>query len=256
MHTLELTRAGAVWRLGLNRPAVRNAIDAQMLEELREVVASLAAESPRVLVLEGAGACFSAGADLAWMRRSAELSVAENIAEARALAELFGALDAAPCIVVASVHGAAMGGAVGLVACADIVVAADDARFAFREVRLGLVPAVISPFVVRRIGVAAARRYFVTAESFDAHEAKRLGLVHEVVPLAELRARVDVIAGEVQKGAPKAALAAKALLRDLDSEIDAARVDSTSELIASLRCADEGQEGMRAFLEKRAPRWQ
>ena len=256
MQTLELIEQGPLWRLRLRRPAVRNAFDDVMLRELAQVIGRVRAGAPRVLVLEGAGPCFCAGADLAWMQRAADLSEAENAAEARELASLFAALDLAPCICIARVHGAAMGGALGLIACADIVLAADTAHFAFRETRLGLVPAVVAPFVLRKIGAGAARRYFVTGETFGAAEALRLGLVHELVPEGELEARVSAVIDAVEKGGPEAVLAAKALIREVGAAPDEAACRGyTTRTIAALRIGREGQEGLRAFLEKRAPRW-
>ncbi len=210
----------------------------------------------RVVVLAAAGKSFSAGADLNWMRRMAGYSTAENEADARRLANLMQVLHGLAKPTVARVQGSAFGGGVGLVACCDIAIAAETAQFALTEVRLGLVPAVISPYVVAAIGPRAARRYFLTAERFDAAEAARLGLVHRVVPAAELDGAVAALVATLADGGPQAQRDAKALVAAVSGRaIDAALIEETVQRIAALRAGAEGREGIAAFLEKRPPAW-
>jgi methylglutaconyl-CoA hydratase len=199
-------------------------------------------------VLAGEGASFCAGADIEWMRSSAELSYEENVADATRLRRMYEAIDQCPAPVVARVQRHALGGGIGLVCCCDAVVAADDAVFAFSEVKLGIVPAVISPFALARIGAGPARRLFVTGERFDAQAALRIGLVHEVVAPAELDAAVARVVGELLTSGPEAARHAKRLV--LDSPLDGL---ATARRIAERRTSEEGQEGLRAFLEGRTP---
>jgi len=199
------------------------------------------------VLLRGDGASFCAGADIEWMRASADLTVEENVADANALRRMLEAIDGCPAPVVAAVHGHAFGGGVGLVACSDIVVAHERTVFAFSEVKLGIVPAVISPFARRRIGEGAARRYFVTGERFDAETALRIGLVHEVTP--DLDAALDSILAELRTAGPRAARHAKRLALERPDGPETAR------RIAERRASDEGQEGLRAFLERRRPAW-
>jgi methylglutaconyl-CoA hydratase len=219
------------------------------------VGAASARDDVRVIVLAGRGAAFCAGADIAWMKTVAGFSREENLADARALFELFDAIDRSPKAVVASVQGAALGGGAGLVAVADIVVAEEAAQFGFTEVKLGLVPAVISPFVVRKIGASAARELFLTGERFGAARAEAIGLVHRVVKLDGLAAAVDERVRDLLQAAPGAVAAAKALVRSVSGH----PVEGVQELvcrrIAERRASDEGQEGLRAFLEKRKPEW-
>ena len=241
----------------LNRPEVHNAFDDALIAQLTEVVQSIAArEDLRVMVLAAAGKSFSAGADLNWMRRVADYSEAENPADAEALTRLLTALDELPIPTVARVQGAALGGGVGLVACCDIAVAAAEAKFALSEVRLGLIPAVISPYVLAAIGSRTARRYFLTAERFDAEEARRIGLVHAVVAAEELDAAVDGFVDAVRLGGPAAVAACKRLVLDISGRVDAATRRETAERIARIRATGEGREGVAAFLEKRKPDWQ
>jgi methylglutaconyl-CoA hydratase len=210
----------------------------------------------RVVVLTGAGRSFSAGADLNWMRRTATYGEAENLADARALAELMQTLDQLAKPTVARVNGAALGGGTGLVACCDIVVASERAVFGTTEVRLGLIPSVIGPYVLAAVGPRQARRLMLTGERISAAEAARLGLVHEVVADDRLDAAVDRIAGELLKGGPDAIAAAKALIRDLAGRpISAELIDQTAQRIAALRATPEAREGVGAFLEKRTPGW-
>jgi methylglutaconyl-CoA hydratase len=247
---------GPVAHVVLDRPAARNALDPEMVRELHEAVGGASVRDDiRVIVLAGRGAVFCAGADAGWMRAIARFTRDENVADARRLFELYDAIDRSPKAVVACVHGAALGGGAGLAAVADVVVAEDGAQFGFTEVRLGLVPAVISPFVIRKIGVSAARELFLTGERFSASRAAAIGLVHRVVKLDALDAAVDARVHELLQAAPGAVAAAKALVRSVASH----PVESVRELvcdrIAEQRASDEGQEGLSAFLEKRKPDW-
>jgi methylglutaconyl-CoA hydratase len=253
---VSLSLGGPVAHVVLDRPEARNAFDGAMVRELHDAVgAASAREDVRVLVLAGRGSVFCAGADVEWMRAVARFTREQNLAEARALFELFDTIDRSPKAVVACVQGAALGGGAGLAAVADIVVAEQGAQFGFPEVRLGLVPAVISPYVVRKIGVSAARELFLTGERFPAARAAAIGLVHRVVALDDLDAAVDERVRELLQAAPGAVAAAKGLVRSVSSR----PVDSVRELvcrrIAERRASDEGQEGLRAFLEKRDPEW-
>jgi methylglutaconyl-CoA hydratase len=237
---------GDVFRVTLARPERRNAFDAALIAELAEAFVDVG--RARAVVLAGDGSSFSAGADVDWMRSSVDLSYDENVADALALRRMLEAIDRCPAPVVARVQGHALGGGCGLVAAADIAIAAEDAMFAFSEVKLGIIPSVISTFALAKIGPSAARRYFVTGERFDAATAFRLGLVQEVA--SELDAAVDRILGELRSAGPRAARAAKRLV--LDAPLDAAE---TARRIAERRASDEGQEGLNAFLERRSPEW-
>ncbi|HZO97662.1 MAG TPA: enoyl-CoA hydratase-related protein [Gaiellaceae bacterium] len=237
-------RDGAVLRVTLARPERRNALDSALIGRLAE--AFRGAGDARAVVLAGRGESFCAGADAEWMRAAAELDPDANLADALRLRELLDAVDSCPAPVVARVQGHALGGAGGLLACCDAVVAEPGAVFGFSEVKLGIVPAVISPFVLARIGTGATRRYFVTGERFGADVALRIGLVHEVA--ADLDAAVERIVGELLAAGPEAARAAKELAR---RPLPAAE---TARLIAERRASAEGREGLRAFLEKRAAR--
>jgi methylglutaconyl-CoA hydratase len=253
---VDLVVDGPVARVFLARPEVRNAFDGATVRELTAAVAGAGArDGVRVIVLGGHGKVFSAGADLEWMKTVAGFSREQNAEDARALAGLFDAIDRSPQPVVARVQGAALGGGAGLVAVADVAVAAEDAQFGFTEVRLGLVPAVISPWVVARIGLAAARELFLTGERFGATKAAAIGLVHHVVPAAELDAAVEARVRELLQAAPGAIAAAKALLRTVAGRSPEDVREATAAMIAERRASDEGQEGLRAFLEKRKPRW-
>lgn len=245
MSALRIERDGDVRRITLARPEARNALDAALIAELAEAFVDVG--RARAVVLAGDGPSFSAGADVEWMRSSVELSYEQNLADANALRRMLEAIDSCPAPVVARVHGHALGGACGLVACSDVAVAAEDAVFAFSEVKLGIVPAVISPFALARIGPGAARRLFLTGERFDAATALRIGLVHEVA--ADLDAAVDRVVGELLSAGPRAARAAKRLVLERPDGPETAR------RIAELRTSDEGQEGLRAFLERRPPAW-
>jgi methylglutaconyl-CoA hydratase len=245
MASVRLERDGPVLRIALARPEVRNAFDAATIAELTTAFGEVG--DAHVIVLSGDGPAFSAGADIGWMRASAELSRAENAADALRARRMFETVASCPAPVVCRVQGAAIGGALGLVACADVAVAAPDAVFAFSEVRLGIIPAVISPFVLERIGPGATRRYFVTAERFDALEARRIGLVHEVAE--HLDGTVERVVGEILRGGPEAVRAAKRLV------LDAPLGDEVAERLAERRTSAEGQEGLRAFLDRRLPAW-
>jgi methylglutaconyl-CoA hydratase len=240
--------------LTLDRPDVRNAFNAALIAELAEAAAALAADLPRAVVIAGNGPSFSAGADLAWMRGAKGLSWTDNVADARATSAMFRALDALPCAVIGRVHGHALGGGVGLVAICDIVVAEAGTIFGFTEVRLGIAPAVISPFVVRKIGHSQARALFTTGERFDAARAERIGLVHVTVEAGGLDDAVDAAVASVLSAGPGAVAAAKRLPELASAPLDEA-AETTAAVIADLRTSEEGQEGMEAFLEKRAPRW-
>lgn len=249
---------GTVARVILNRPQLHNAFDEALIAELTRVFQELADDDGvRTVVLTGAGRSFSAGADLNWMKRAASYDEEQNRADAGALELMLRTIDDCPKPVVAMVNGAAIGGGVGLVAACDIAVAAEGARFATSEVRLGLVPAVISPYIVRAIGARQARRYFLTAERFGAAEAQRLGLVHEVVAAERLEARTQEFVAEILKGGPEALAASKQLVRIVETmpQGGSIRAEATIAMIAERRASAEGKEGIGAFLDKRKPAW-
>ncbi|AKC87920.1 enoyl-CoA hydratase-related protein [Pseudoxanthomonas suwonensis] len=254
---LLIERAGPVLRLRLNRPQLHNAFDPALIAALTAALQAAGADpAVRVVVLEGEGASFSAGADLQWMRGMAAAGEDENRADALALARLMRTLDELPRPTIARVHGPAFGGGVGLVACCDIAIGTPAARFGLTESRLGLLPAVISPYVVAAIGTRQARRWFATAESFDADTALSIGLLHQVVAADALDAAVEAQVGLLCRAAPLAAATAKALVRQAAHVADAVACDrANADLIARLRVSPEGQEGIGAFLEKRAPAW-
>lgn len=256
-HPLLNLREGAVARLRLNRPDLHNAFDAMVIAALTGALEAVAADdSVRVVVLEGEGASFSAGADLNWMRGMAAANEAANRDDSLALARLMRTLDELPKPTIARVHGAAFGGGVGLVACCDIAIAAAEAKFGLTESKLGLLPAVISPYVIEAIGPRQARRWFATAEIFAADTALQIGLVHQVVPGNELDQAVQRQIDLLLKAGPVASAAAKTLIRRVAGERDRDRLDTdNAALIAGLRVSAEGQEGLGAFLEKRKPRW-
>lgn len=243
--------------LTLDRPERHNAFDDGLIGELLEALHRLAADdSVRAVVLRAAGKSFSAGADLNWMRRMADYDEAQNRADAMQLAELMRCLNTLPKVTVACVQGAAFGGGVGLIACCDIALASESARFSLSEVRLGLIPAAISPYVVRAIGERAARRYMLTAERFDAAEARRLGLVHEVVAAEQLDTRLQALLDILLQAGPAAQAAAKDLILAVAGKpVDPVLVEDTAARIAAIRASREGREGLAAFLEKRKPDW-
>ncbi len=254
---LELTCDAGIARITFARPDVHNAFDELLIAELTQALAALDRDPDvRVVVLTGRGASFSAGADLGWMRRMAQAGADENRADALRLAKLMRTLDCLSKPTIARVNGAAFGGGVGLIACCDIAIAAESATFALSEVRLGLVPAVISPYVIAAIGARQARRWFQSGEAFGAAEAQRLGLVHEVVPAQTLETAVQQQCDLLRKAGPIAVNQAKALVRRAAQGLDADAIDAANaDLIARLRISPEGQEGLSAFLDKRRPAW-
>ena len=245
MTAVRTERDGPLLRITLARPERRNAFDAALIAELREAFADVG--DARAVVLAGDGPSFCAGADVEWMRSSIDLGHDENVEDARRLRQMLEAIDQCPAPVVARVQGHALGGGCGLVACADIAVAATDAQFAFSEVKLGIIPATISPFALAKIGPSAARRYFVTGERFGADVALRIGLVHEVAD--DLDHALDAVVEELLTAGPEAARHAKRLVLDRPDGPE------TEQRIAERRTSEEGQEGLRAFLEKRSPGW-
>jgi methylglutaconyl-CoA hydratase len=242
---LRLETDGPVLRVTLARPERRNAFDAGLIAELSEAFRDVG--DVRAVVLAGDGESFCAGADVEWMRSSIELSYEENVQDARRLRQMLETIDQCPAPVVTRVHGHALGGALGLVAASDIVVSTPDAQFAFSEVKLGIIPSVISPFALAKIGGSAARRYFLTGERFDAETALRIGLVHEIAE--DVEAGVDAILGELLSAGPEAARHAKRLVLERPDGL------ATERRIAERRTSDEGQDGLRAFTEKRKPGW-
>ena len=245
VSALRVERAGPLLRVTLARPERRNAFGAELIAVLTVACADVG--EARAVVLAGEGPSFSSGADVEWMRQSIELSYEDNVADARRLRRMLEAIHECPAPVIARVQGHALGGGVGLVAASDVAVAAADAVFAFSEVKLGIIPAVISPFALAKIGPGAARRYFVTGERFDAATALRIGLVHEVAD--DLDGAVARVVGELLGAGPEAARAAKRLVLDRPDAL------STERRIAERRTSREGQEGLRAFLERREPSW-
>ena len=256
-HILTETREDGVATITLNRAEVHNAFNDTVIADLTSVLRRLGDDNKvRAVVLRAEGKSFSAGADLGWMQRMAGYGHAENLADAGALAELMRVLNFLPKPTVARVQGAAFGGGVGLVACCDIAIASDAASFSLSEVRLGLIPAVISPYIVAAIGERAARRYFLTAERFGADEALRIGLVHQVVPADQLDSAVDAILTRLSEGGPAAQRAAKDLIFAVAHRpVDAGLIHDTAERIATVRASSEGREGLAGFLEKRKPAW-
>lgn len=241
----------------LNRPEMHNAFDDTLITALTDELKRLGRDSGvRVVLLAARGKSFSSGADLNWMRRMADFSFEENLADAMGLAELMKTLAYLPKPTIALVQGAAIGGGVGLVACCDIALASEAAFFCLAEVKLGLIPAVISPYVAAAIGPRATRRYFLTAESFGAADACRLGLVHEVVPPGELAGRAEQLSRRLLQNGPRAMAEVKALVAEVAlSSLDDELIADTAERIAETRASAEGREGLSAFLEKRKPGW-
>ncbi len=252
----EISPAG-IATLTLNRPELHNAFDDVLIGDLVAELKRLETDPDvRIVVLAAAGQSFSAGADLNWMRRMADNDEAQNLADARQLAELMRRLKTLPRPTIARVQGAAFGGGVGLVACCDIAIASQAAVFSLSEVKLGLIPAVISPYVVAAIGERASRRYMLSAERFDAAEALRLGLLHEVVAETDLETRVDALIDILLAAGPVAQAAAKDLILAVSGRlIEAELIADTAARIAKIRAGDEGREGLAAFLEKRKPAW-
>jgi len=254
---LQIERNGAVLTLWLNRPELHNAFDAGLIARLTAALEAAGRDDTvRTVVVAGHGASFSAGADMQWMRGMASASEADNRDDALALARLMRTLDELPKPTLARVHGAAFGGGVGLVACCDIAIASSNARFGLTESRLGLLPAVISPYVVAAIGPRESRRWFATGEQFDADTALRIGLVHQVVAPDRLDEALQRQLALLDKAGPRAAAGAKALVRAVAASDDRDQLDQdNAALIAALRVSPEGQEGLTAFLEKRPARW-
>lgn len=256
MSALAIT-PGVVTTVTLNRPAVRNAFNEELIAALTAFAAAVPTDgSVRVVILRGAGATFCAGADLQWMSKMAAYTREENLADASVAARMFLAIDAMPVPVIGRVQGAALGGGAGLAAVCDLVVAAEDAMFGFTEVVLGILPAMISPYVVRKIGLSAAREWCLTGARFPAATAKQMGLVHEVVAEDRLDLTVDRYVQHFLKAAPSAVANTKALLRQIAGRAPGDVLPLTVEAIADQRVSPEGQEGMRAFLDKRPPSWQ
>ena len=244
---------GIVW-LTLARPERKNAFDAAIIAELTHAARAMDANA-RAVVLAGEGDSFCAGADLNWMKSMVDYGLAQNVADSRALAEMFAALDDLAMPLVVRVQGAALGGGAGLVAIADIAVASSDAVIGFTEVRVGIIPSVVSPYVVRRVGPARATSLFVSGIRLDAEHAHRLGLVDDVVAPGELDARVTYWLDAILAGGPNAVNAAKRIVRDVAGRPVADVRQLTVERIAQMRVSEDGQEGMRAFLERRRARW-
>ena len=253
---LTIRRDGPVEHLTLNRPDVRNAFNEHVIAELTSW-ARAAHEDPglRAVVLGGAGKVFSAGADASWMAKMIDYSHTDNVRDATAMADMFNLLNTVPAAVIGRIHGAALGGGSGLAAICDIVVAADDTLFGFTETKLGILPAVISPYVLPKIGLSAARELFLTGMRFDAARAKEIGLVHGVVPAAELDGAVAKYVSEILSAAPTGVAAAKTLLPRVWGHHPADAMAMTADAIAAQRVSPEGQEGLRAFLNKQKPVW-
>lgn len=252
--TIRIETRDGIATVTLARPDVRNAFNEVLIDELRRAFTSFPKEV-RAVVLTGEGPIFCAGADVQWMKRSKDKTEPENAEDARAMALMFRAIDECPKPVISKVRGAALGGGSGLVACCDIVVAADGTQFGFTEVRLGIVPANISTFVLPKIGARAARRYFLTGERFDAARAREMGLVHEVVADAALDGTVELLVGELLKCGPEAVATAKEIIREGLARPRDEAIEYTIRTIARVRVSPEGQEGLAAFLDKRKPRW-
>jgi methylglutaconyl-CoA hydratase len=256
---LSIAHQGPVERLTLNRPDVRNAFNEHVIAELTEWATQKAAmpiaSRPRVVVLAGAGKMFCAGADVTWMAKTVTYSEEENVRDATAMSRMFAALNSLPMPLVGRIQGAALGGGAGLAAVCDIVVADDQAVFGFTETKLGILPAVISPFALAKIGRSAARELFLTGARFSAARAREIGLVHAAVPAADLDATIERYVAELLTAGPEAVAAAKALIPLVAAvSIDDAQ-PLTARAIAARRVSSEGQEGLRAFLDKRKPGW-
>ena len=256
--TLDIQRQGAVARVFLNRPDVRNAFNDAVIAELAAAFRMLGADtSLRAIVIGGHGKAFCAGGDLNWMRAMADYSWEQNRADAQALADMLYTLYTCPLPLVGRVHGDCYAGGLGLASVCDVLVAAEGMHFCLSEARLGLLPATIGPYVVRALGEQASRRYFISAERFSAAEAHRIGLVHEVVPPQELDGRVAALAQALVQAGPEAVKACKKLVQDLAGRpLTPEQRADTARRIADIRASDEGREGVQSFLNKRTPRWQ
>jgi methylglutaconyl-CoA hydratase len=253
-ESITLAVSGGVARVTLARPKVRNAFNAELIAQLHELFARItAADDVRAVVLAGEGSVFCGGADINWMRESLDLDLETNVRDAEAMSDMLRAIDNCPKPVIGRIHGAALGGGAGLVAVCDIAVASDETIFGFTEVKLGIIPAVISPFVIAKIGASQARALFLTGQRFDAAVARQIHLVHEVVLADDLDAAIHRYVGEIRSAGPQAVGEAKLLVRRV---LDASYEDSraiTARAIARQRISTEGQEGLRAFLEHRKP---
>ena len=254
LKTIQINRGDlGVTTITLNRPEVHNAFDEVMIAELDQSLKMVDEDAgTRIVVLRASGRSFSAGADIGWMKRAADLTEQENYDDAMAFAGLLETLDTLSKPTLAFVHGPTYGGGVGLISCCDIVLAVEKAVFSLSEVRLGLVPAVISPYVVRAIGARAARRYFQSAERFNCQEAHRIGLVHEIV---ESESALDGIIDSLLQGGPNAQAIGKQMIVKVDRPMNQALIEETARTIAKVRVSDEGQEGLSAFFEKRKSSW-
>ncbi|WP_138516928.1 enoyl-CoA hydratase/isomerase family protein [Rhodoferax bucti] len=257
MTALTLTHTGALLTITLSRPEVRNAFNDEVIAELTQAFQTAAASAEtRAVVLAAEGPAFCAGADLNWMRRMADYTRTENLADAAKLAEMLRVMYACPKPTIARIQGDVVAGGMGLVAACDMAVAADSAGFCLSEVKLGLIPATISPYVIRAMGARAAHRYFLTAERFSAQEAHRIGFVHEVVPAEQLDAKVAELVKALVNASPNAVRSCKELVQTVAArEIDGALIAHTVEGIADIRSSSEGKEGVQSFLQKRKPNW-
>ena len=256
-EALEITRDGSVATIWMNRPQRHNAFDAAFIAELAQAFTQLGADDEtRIVILAGRGKSFSAGGDLNWMKAAGEAGFDANLVDAEKLAQMFRILAEMPKPTIARVHGAALGGGMGLASACDICIASTQASFATSEVRLGIIPAVISPYVLRAIGARQASRYFLTAERIDAAQALQIGLVHEVAEAEALDAAIDDLISALLKGGPQAQAAAKRLIRNVAGKMMGdALAQETAHNIAALRMNAEAREGLSAFLDKRAPAW-
>jgi methylglutaconyl-CoA hydratase len=255
--TLTITREGNIAQITLNRPDVRNAFNETTIAEIKQAFSELGDDAAlRAIVLTANGPAFCAGADLNWMKKMAGYTHAENHADALQLAEMLRTIYRCPKPVVAKVQGDCYAGGMGLVAACDIIVAVEEANFCLSEVKLGLIPATISPYVIKAMGENASRRYFLTAERFGAQEALRIGFVHEVVSADALDAKVAEIVKALVNNSPNAVQQAKVLVREVvGQEVNDALLADTAERIAHIRASDQGREGVASFLEKRKPAW-
>ncbi len=256
MSSVLIEHDGPVLRLTLNRPEVRNAFDEQVIQALSAAALHAGEDRTiRAIVLAGNGKAFCAGADVGWMAKAIAYSRQENLSDAEDLARLLERLDTLPVPVIGRIQGSALGGGVGLAAICDIAIAAEDAVFALSEVKLGILPAVVAPYVLRKIGISAARELFLTGARFNAARAREIGLVHEVVPASDLDVAVRRRVDDVLTAGPQGVARAKTLIREIAGAHPEDVIGITTTAIASLRVSEEGQEGLRAFLEKRKPSW-
>jgi methylglutaconyl-CoA hydratase len=257
MTALHISHTGTIARITLNRPEVRNAFNDEVIAELTQAFTALGQDAQvRAIVLAAEGPAFCAGADLNWMRRMADYTRAENLADAGCLAEMLRAIHSCLKPTIARVQGDVFAGGMGLVAACDMAVSVDTATYCLSEVKLGLIPATISPYVIRAMGTRASQRYFLTAERFSAAEAHRIGFVHAVVPADQLDAKVDELTQALVTASPNALRACKMLVNEVAGrDIDAALIAQTVEGIADIRSSTEGKEGVQSFLQKRKPNW-